>query len=311
MVAITSYPSGFRGGALLKEVPLFDMIAGDVFWVDSGSGGAGNPGTFNKPLDTVAGAFTKATAANGDYIFIKPGHAETVTATNMDLNKSGVTVVCTGNGENQAVFTFGAAAATIDVSAADVTWIGGVLKANFLDVASAFTLGASKSFTFKDAKCEDLSATLNFLSVVTTNATDNDSDDMTVSGINYYALNTTPLAFVSILAAELRPQVLGCNVDSAATNDVGHFITLAAKVVNGARFEHNELVVIGATDAAVGIFLTGSGTSTGIVAYNLVSSLDTTGELIATATTGLVFHENYYTGVADKSGKLWPVVDAA
>ena len=38
---------------------------------------------------------------------------------------------------------------------------------------------------------------------------------------------------------------------------------------------------------------------------------DTTTELIATAGTGLKFFENYYTGTADASGKLWPVVDAA
>jgi hypothetical protein len=42
-----------------------------------------------------------------------------------------------------------------------------------------------------------------------------------------------------------------------------------------------------------------------------VASLDTTTELIATAGTGLAYFNNYYTGTADTSGKLWPVVDGA
>jgi hypothetical protein len=311
-MAISSYPSGFRGGVLLKEVPLFDMIAGNVYWVDSGAGGAGNPGTFNRPLSTVDGAIGKCTASNGDFIFVKPGHAETVTASSIALDVAGVSVVCLGNAENQAVFTYGAAAATITVSAANCTWAGGIHQANFLDVASAFTLGAAKGFTLRDAKFEDTTASLNFLSIVTTGATDNDADDMTVANCSWYGLNTTPLAFVSILAAELRPTISGCSVNSASTADVGHFVTLAAKIVLGARFVDNELIVVGSAGATVGIFLTGSGTTnTGIVARNLVASLDTTTELIATAGTGLKFFENYYTGVADASGKLWPAVDAA
>jgi hypothetical protein len=67
---------------------------------------------------------------------------------------------------------------------------------------------------------------------------------------------------------------------------------------------------VGNASAAVGIFLTGSGTtSSGIAAYNLVSSLDTTGALIATAGTGIAWIENYLTGAADKSGAVWPVAD--
>ncbi len=309
-MAITSYPSGFRGGALIKEVPLFDIISGNVFWVDSGSGSAGNPGTFTRPLAAVQQGFDKCANANGDYIFTKPGHAETLTASNLNLNKSGVTVHCLGDQENAAVFSYDVAASTIDVTAANVTWVGGVHQADNADVASAFTLGAAKGFTLRDARFEDLTASLNFLSVVTTNATDNDADDLTVEGCNDFILNTSPLAFVSILADELRPIIRNCSVVSASTADVGHFVTLAAFDVDGARFVDNELTVIGATGAAVGIFLTGSATSTGIVARNLVSSLDSGTELLATTGTGLVFFDNLYTGNADKSGYLLPSIDS-
>tara|TARA_R110002126_G_scaffold17316_2_gene67722 strand:- start:2980 stop:3924 length:945 start_codon:yes stop_codon:yes gene_type:complete len=259
---------------------------------------------------TVQAAVTACTSNAGDIILVAPGHSEAVTASSLDLSVAGITVVNMGNADNAPTYTYGAAAATIDVSAANVTWIGGNLTANFLDVASAFTLGAAKGFTVKDAKFEDTSSILNFLSIVTTGATDNDADDLSVLNNTVYGLNTTPLALVSILAAELRPTVSG-NYASLAATSGGEFITLAAKVVSGAQFKDNVHNIVGATDTTTGIFLTGSGTSTGIVSGNYVASLDTTSELIATAGTGLVFFENYYTGVADKSGKLWPVVDAA
>lgn len=310
-MAITSYPSGFRGGALLKEVPLFDVITGNVFWVSSGSGDASNPGTFNRPLATIQGAIDKCTSGNGDYIFTKPGHAETVTATSIAMNKAGVSVVCIGNAEAQAAFTYGAAAATITVSAANCAWHGGVHAGNFDNVASAFTLGAAKGFTLSGARFEDNAANTHFLSIVTTNATNNAADDMTITGNSWYALALAPLAFVSILANNLRPVISNNTMDALATNDVGHFITLAAKIVNGARFVDNECIVVGATNAAVGIFITGSGTtSTGVVARNYVATLDSGSELIATAGTGLEFFDNLYTGNADKSGYLLPSIDS-
>ena len=263
---------------------------------------------FFATLDSAIGA---CKAARNDVIYVAPGHTEAVTATSIALDVAGVTVVNLGHGENAPVYTFGAAASTITVSGANCKWVGGVYKANFLDVASAFTLGAAKNFTLDGGAFEDNTASLNFLSIVTTGATDNDADDLQVLNNTWYGLNTTPLAFVSILAAELRPVVRGNKAYLAATSG-GEFITLAAKIVNGAEFASNYHVVVGATGTTTGIFLTGSGsTSTGIVKDNFISSLDTTTELIATAGTGLVYHENYYTGVADKSGKLWPVVDAA
>lgn len=289
------------------------FTTGTVFYVDSVTGTNGNLGIDPKsPKGTVAGALLACTANKGDKIMVMPNHAETITATSLDLNVAGVSIINMGNGKtDQPTYTFDAAASTIDVSAADISWMGGYFTATKLDVASAFTTGAAKGFSVEGGLFEDSSAILNFLSIVTTNATDNDADDLKVIGNTWYGLNTTPLAFVSILAANLRPIVAHNHADLAATSG-GEFITLAAKIVNGARFEYNNHVVVGATGTTTGIFLTGSGTTTtGIVKYNFVSSLDTTTELIATAGTGLVFHENYYTGVADKSGKLWPVVDAA
>lgn len=283
---------------------------GKDWYVNSAASSGGDGATPDSAKTTLQAAVDIALA--GDRIFVAPGHAETVTATSIDLNTAGITIVHLGNGSNTAVYTFGAAAATITVSAANITVIGGRYVANFLDVASAFTTSTANYFRLEGGEFEDNSSVLNFLSIVTTGATDNQADGLQVIGNSWYALNTSPLAFVSILAAIAHLHVEGNFVDSASTADVGHFITFAAKISLGTRILNNILVVVGSTGAAVGIFLTGSGTThTGIVGRNFVSSLDTTAELIATAGTGLVFFENYYTGTADASGKLWPVVDGA
>lgn len=261
---------------------------------------------------TVDAAIGACTANAGDTIYVLPGHTETVTATSIALDVAGVQVIGLGSGSALPTFTFGAAAATITVTGASTTWKNTKLVANFADVAAAFTIGAAADVNISNNVCVDTSSILNFLSIVVTGSTNNDADGLTVVGNYWMGLAATANAFVSILANEKRLLITDNHVDLAATNNAGHFITLSSKIVLGTRILRNTCIVVGATNATVGIFLTGSGTtSTGIVGFNLVSSLDTTTELIATAGTGLGYFENYYTGTADASGKLWPVVDAA
>ena len=261
---------------------------------------------------TLQGAIDQCVANRGDRIYVAPGHTETVTATNIDINTAGVQIICLGTGLRRPTFTYGAAAATITVSAANCSFKGGHFIANFDNVAAAFTLAAAKDFVLEENTFDDNTAALHFLSIVVTNATDQDAEGLQVLRNRWNGLALAPNAFISILAATDRLIVDGNRVYMDATNDVGHFITLAGKVILEAQISGNRLIVVGVTTAAVGVFLTGSATtSKGIVEHNYVASLDTTGELFATAGTGLSFFENYYTGVADASGKLWPAVDAA
>jgi hypothetical protein len=179
-------------------------------------------------------------------------------------------------------------------------------------VAAAFTLGACKDFELNGGEFTDNSSALHFLSIVVTGATNNACDGLKIIGNRWLGLAVAPDAMISILGDINRIIIHNNFADMAATNDVGHFLTITADTLLRAEITHNKLIVTGATNATVGIFLTGSSTdNTGFVAYNLVASLDTTTELISTASTQLRFFENYYTGTADASGKLWPVVDAA
>lgn len=263
-------------------------------------------------FSTVDAAIGECTASAGDLIYVMPGHTETVTATSIALDVKGVTIIGLGNGSDRPTFTFGAAAATITVSADNCAWKNCHFVGNYDNVAAAFTVTTAKNFVLENNTFADTSASLHFVSIVVTNATNNAADGLTVRGNRFNGMALAPNAFISILANESDLFVEGNRVTMLATNDVGHFITLSSKVLSNATIYNNRLFVTGATGATVGIFLTGSGSAqTGIVSDNRVSSLDTTTELIATASTGLSFFENYYTGTADASGKLWPAVDGA
>lgn len=263
---------------------------------------------------TLDAAVSDCTANAGDVIAVAPGHAEAVTATSIDIDVAGLTVINMGHGGNAPTYTFGAAAATITVDAANVKWIGGKFIANFDNVAAAFTVGtaAADDFRVEGGVFVDNSSSLHFLSIVVTTTTDGNADGLAIVGNTWHGLAIAPNAFVSILGDISRLDIQDNFVDMAATNNVGHFITFAAKDSLATRIENNRCIVTGATDATVGIFLTGSGTShTGFVKDNNTSSLDTTTELIFTTGTGLDYYNNTYTGVADKSGYVLPAIDAA
>lgn len=261
---------------------------------------------FYSTLDAAVGG---CTANAGDIILVAPGHAETVTATSIALDVAGINIICLGNGSNRPTFTFGAADATITVSAADISWKGGLFVGNFDNVASAFTVTTAKNFKLEGGSFIDAASDKHFVSVVVTNTTDNAQDGLTVIGNEWYGLALAPNAFVSILANCNHVLLADNSVNMAATNDVGHFVTFGAKVVLNFRCLRNMLRVTGATTATAGIFLTASSsTNNGIVANNYIDSLDVTTPIIATTGTNLSFFENYYPAAADKNGALLPAI---
>ena len=313
-MGITNFPYGVSSFGIPVVPAGIPATTGTVFFVcnrTNANGSDGNSGlTPTQPLATLQAAITKCTSGAGDVVVCMAGHAETVTATSIALNVAGVTVIGLGTGLGRPTFTFGAAAATITVSVANCSWVNTNLVANFLSVVTAFSLTTAKDFQLTDNTIYDTSAALDFLSIVTTNATANAADGLTVQRNYYWSLPTTDAAFISILGACDRLLVTDNYVDKAATNDAGHFITQAALVCRGARILRNQLNVVGATNAAVGIFMTGSSTTnTGMLALNYVTSLDTTTALLLTAALGYAVHENYVSGVVANSGTLFPVAD--
>ena len=313
-MGITNVDSLYASGPVYSQgAPVLPFTTGTVRYVSSTTSGssdnhAGTDAT--KPCATVDGAIGKCTANVGDIIVVMPGHVETVTATSIAHDVAGVQVIGLGEGEDRPTFTYGAAAATITVSANSGAWKNCVFVANFDNVAAAFTLSTAKSFRLEGCEFRDTSSILHFLEIVVTGATNNAADRLTVLNNRWHGLAVAPGAFISVLGNLTGLHVEGNVTDMASTDDEGSFITASSKVLLFARIIRNYHVVVGSAGAAVGIFLTGSATTcTGIVAFNTLNSLDTTGALFATAGTGLAFQENYTSGAADKSGTLHPAAD--
>lgn len=108
----SSYGS-FADGIIIRGMPLLTLYPGNVYWVDS-NGGGGSKGTFSHPVATLAAAHSLVTSDNGDIIVMKPGHAETYTAT-VDFSKSGFAIIGLGFGDNRPTFTNGVTGAGDDM----------------------------------------------------------------------------------------------------------------------------------------------------------------------------------------------------
>jgi hypothetical protein len=66
------------------------------------------------------GAYTRATASNGDTIFLMPGHAEDCSsATTQVVSKAGIKVIGIGEGANRPTFTFTATAGSFEIDSAN------------------------------------------------------------------------------------------------------------------------------------------------------------------------------------------------
>jgi hypothetical protein len=107
------------GQPLLSPVP----PRAACFFVHAGSGNAGNSGLKpSEALTTIDAAIGKCTASRGDTIFVLPGHAENITtATAINCDVAGITIIGLGQGNLIPTITATAAAGALTVGAANVT----------------------------------------------------------------------------------------------------------------------------------------------------------------------------------------------
>lgn len=175
VAGMTNYPLGFASGLTVRGMPLLQTQPGNVFWVDNSpiapgggpsssgvrtaQGSDSNHGTFGRPFATLAYALSQCAQGNGDIIFIKPGHNETVNGagtttavtdptgqitvsaqTTLTFNSGGTAIIGLGTGPMRPTITFSTAtAANIPVRAGAMSIQNVLFKCNFAAVASAFT----------------------------------------------------------------------------------------------------------------------------------------------------------------------------
>lgn len=146
---MANFPQGWANGALVRGVPLVQAQPGRVFWLGNGSalepgevaGSDNNRGTFYRPFATLSGAMAQCTPGNGDIIFVKPQHAETIsTATVLNLACSDVAIIGLGSGTNRPSFTLDTlTTSTINVTANNLSIQNCQFVGNFLSIAALFT----------------------------------------------------------------------------------------------------------------------------------------------------------------------------
>jgi len=128
------------------------FTTGSSFFVHSGTGSDSNSG--KKPSEALATldvAVGKCTASKGDVIYLMPGHAESLTAQDIDIDVAGVSVIGLGSGALKPTFTYAHANAEIAVGAANVT-IKGV---RFFPAITGVLRGVDVEATFAHATIED------------------------------------------------------------------------------------------------------------------------------------------------------------
>ena len=126
----------------------------------------------------------QCTASRGDIIFVKPGHAETVSsAAFIALDVAGIALIGLGRGANRPTLTWSTTTSTITVAANDI------LVHNFLclgTAATTFTAVAfnnanavvANNFTVDSCEFRDAAATTGFIAIVTSGTTANQGDGL-------------------------------------------------------------------------------------------------------------------------------------
>lgn len=264
---------------------------------------------------TIALAMAQCTANAEDIIYVLPGHTETVSsATTYAWNVAGVKIIGLGRGSLRPTLTVDTGAtSTINISAANIGLKNCIIVANFADIASAITTTTAQELTLEDVEFRDTDSTHNFLRIIDTDATSNHTDGLTLTRVRRIGAGaTTATTIIKMDGTNDRLTVKGCYFAHLNVDDGGLFMIIATgKIVTNVDIEYNIFNFLDVSSATAGILITTNGsTNSGVIANNYIKHLDTTTEILVTASSGFIFFQNFATAVADKSGYILPPVDS-
>lgn len=157
---ITAFPNGISsfGVPLIGSTPLIPPTTGKYFWVDSATGKDNNGRAQfpdqSQPLATLAYAVSKARSAKGDVIILFPSHAESITtATALDINKSGLTIIGLGNRGQRPTFTLSTVVgATFKVSGAETIIDNIIIDMSGINTVTNGVTVTGAGVTFRNCK---------------------------------------------------------------------------------------------------------------------------------------------------------------
>jgi hypothetical protein len=276
------------------------LATGSVFFVNSVVGADGNTGTdSSKPYATIDKALSSCTDSKGDVIILMPGHTEGLTAaTDVVVDKIGVSIIGVGIGANRPLFTFDGTAGSMEIDAANVRLENVVLQAS----VSAVVVGLN---------------------------VDADGFEMHNVEFNFNATGDDFLTMVDIDAVD-RHSITGCKFISesgaagaseAIRLDDTHFVSIVGNHFTG---QWSDSAIIGEGAAGTDLLIhdnviynadTASSTNgmnisvafTGVISNNRVGTLYATNPDTAIDPGSCLCSENYISNAVDESGALVPV----
>ena len=271
----------------------------------TGTDAAGYGNSPDSPVATLTYALTLCTASKNDIIYVMPSHAETIaTVGALTINVVGVSIVGLGTGTNRPVLTLSGTAATIAISAANVSLKNIIITTSIDAVVKVFNITAA--YCTLDAVDFRETAACACLNFVTTSAAAVDLTVKNCSWVNTATQSTSAQQWILLTGAD-RFRCVDCFASlygvAAGANGIVVGVTTASKDVLVAR---NNFQTVGST-SAVPISLLAA--STGLVSDNFVASAKTA---IAgsVACANAYAKNNYACHVVNKSGLMDPVVDA-
>lgn len=261
---------------------------------------------------TLQAASTAAVANRGDVIFVMPGHTENISSsTALSLATAGVSVIGLGSGNGRPQFTLDTAnTSTINVTANNVTIANCIFIANFLNIASLFTLTTATDFRLQNCEVRDTSAVLNFVGIVTTDTTSNHADGLVIDQCIVNGLATSGAVFLFKPAGTNDRCRISNNYYTQQSTNAAAIIPIAAgKILTNFLLLNNHFNLQNAAGTATGYIITTNGTTnTGFIDGNMDHALPTT-PLVCTASSGFVYGLNYHSDQADLQGYLVPAAD--
>jgi hypothetical protein len=276
--------------------------------VDSGASANAPRGEYNRPFSTIAAAISRCTANNGDIIFVKPGHAETISAAGgIALSKAGVAVVGLGRGTLRPTITLDTAAtASLTITAANCTISNFRMIANFADVTRMINVTAAEAHIDRIEFLE-AGADLNWVDVIDASGADNTADGLTVTGCRAFAIDAGCDSFVEITGNIDRLTVEDNFVNHDNASATAFIEQATGKLMSNVSILRNSYHNLKTTGD---IFIDNDvATNSGVVAFNNGSHATTTTEVTIDA-DGVGMIENYFTGVITAQGYPVPAADS-
>lgn len=271
LTALSSYPGGFGGGVVIRELPLATAFGGNLYWVNSVSGSDTGKGTRERPFATIDYAIGRCTANQGDVILCAPSHAEAVTSTSIACDVAGLTIIGLGSGAVKPTLSFGATNSRINVTAANCTWQNFRFTAAIGDVVTAVLHAtAAQNTAYLDIEFY-ASSTFNFINGYTLGAA-NISDGCRWERNYLRTADTGQLALTITAAAQNDLKFYNNYVVHAAA--AAGLLTGGAADLLGIDVRGN-FVQTGQSDGSVGVLvITTSTASSGSIVDNDMKTAD-------------------------------------